>query len=146
MLTQDMLEQKVRAESQHKESLIKAHLRNNESGKIDLQIQAMEAKKKKKLDDIELLKTRDFQIRQLAVAEKYLLDQLHHTIQNEDRVLTKLQNQRMKQNMILEKVGKLDIEMYTKKLLFKSSKKSIRNSLRRKNRSIVLGRPINISS
>lgn len=98
MMTQDMLEQKIRAESQHKETIIKTHLRSNQSGKIDLQIQAMESKKKKKLDDIEQLKTRDCQIKQLALAEKLLLDKLHHTIQNEDRVLSKLNTQKAKQN------------------------------------------------
>lgn len=70
----------------------------------------MELKKKKKIEDMQLLKTRDNQIKQLAVAEKFLLDKLHHTIQNEDRILTEINNQKAKQNMILEKVGKLDVE------------------------------------
>lgn len=69
-----------------------------------MQIQAMEVKKKKKMDDLHLLKMRDSQIKKLAVAEKHLLEMLHSTMQSEDRILAQLHNQKVRQSLILEKV------------------------------------------
>ena len=138
IVTQDLLEQRFRAESQLKENQIKSHIRNNEAGRIDSQIQAMEVKKKRKLDDVNLLKTREQQIKHLAVAEKLLLDRLHSTIQHEDRVLNYLRQQRTKQNDIIQRVGTLDVEQFTRVLLSSNNSPKKSRARHKKYRSVAL--------
>ena len=101
----------------------------------------MEVKKKRKLDDMNLLRTREHQIKQLAAAERLLLDRLHGTIQTEDKVLNHLRAQRTKQNTIIHKLDTLDVERYTRQLLFSNGNSPKKARIRHKKyRSVALAK------
>ena len=63
------------------------------------------------------LKHRDKQIKELAMAEKFLLERLHNTIQVEEQLFGDLYKKKQQQASILNQVENIDVAAYTAGLI-----------------------------
>jgi hypothetical protein len=73
-----------RREAVYQDEKLGLYKRKNQSAQIQVQIDNIVEKRKKKLRDIKSLKQKNLQIKKLAREERGMVERLHQTIQQEN--------------------------------------------------------------